>query len=253
MPSQGAAHRPARDDAEVIREFVDLSAHAELALRQGGADYVRQSRAEYEAIRGFLGTPRRILELGCGLGRMSVVLHRHFGDERIHFVLADADEVTHADNVSGWDPGRDFYNDLAATKAFCSANGLTNFSLFDLHRGSLDEIGRVDLLCSFLSVGFHFPIEESLHRFWPCLAPDATLIFGVRRDRYGLADFGDHFEKVHLVQGFASDYARQTRKQHFLVLERPRPGPPPPARRKHAIARAFAARDFWKRHAGRRR
>ena len=91
---------------------------------------------------------------------MSVFANWKLNDDQVHFILADANEVTNKNNISGWNPGRDFYNDMQSTKAFCGENGLKNITLFDINKDDVNDIGKVDLLFSFLAVGFHFPIEE---------------------------------------------------------------------------------------------
>ncbi|MFT7620549.1 MAG: SAM-dependent methyltransferase [Planctomycetota bacterium] len=230
-------------------KFCDMEDFEGLAERQVGHDYNKQCEVEYNAIKGYLGEPKRTLELGCGLGRMSVYLNWKFDNPETHFTLADANEVTHESNISGWNPGRDFYNNLDTTKAFCNKNGLKNLSLFDIHADDVKDIGKIDLLYSFLAVGFHFPIEESLAKFWPCLSPDSTLIFGVRQKRYSIVEFADYFEESYLVQSHISDYPKQTRKQHFLILKGPRDCGPPSTevRRRGIIANWQFERRFWQR------
>jgi hypothetical protein len=209
-------------------EFTGLGNFGNFPARQVGTDYNRQSETEYEAIKGFIGNPTHVMDLGCGLGRMSIFVNRKLTRPGVHFVLADASEVTHKDNISGWNPGRDFYNDLQATEIFCNENGLTNITLFDVNKDDVSNIGKIDLLFSFLAIGFHFPIEESLQKFWSCLHADSTLIFGVRQKRYSVRDFADYFNECYLVESTVHDFQKQTRKQHFLVLKHPRSTNPPP-------------------------
>lgn len=230
-------------------KFCDMGKFSGFAGRQVGHDYNKQCEVEFNAIKGFIGTPSRILELGCGLGRMSVYMNWKLGDPNAHFILADANEITHESNISGWNPGRDFYNNMQTTKDFCNENGLDNLSLFDINRDNPSDIGKVDLVYSFLAVGFHFPIEESLPKFWSCLTPNSTLIFGVRQKRYSVVEFADYFEESYLVQSFVNDYPRQTRKQNFLILKGPRDCGPPPVtvRRRGLIANWQFERRFWRR------
>jgi len=211
-------------------DFVSLENHWDFARRQvcrEHSDFKRQCEVEYAAVNGFIGQPARILDLGCGLGRMSIYLNWQLDNPPVHFVLADANEVTNEENISGWDPGRDFYNKMENTQTFCNDNGLQNLSLFDINRDAVSDIGQVDLLFSFLAVGFHFPLEESLRKYWSCLKSDSTLIFGIRHHRYAIADFSEYFEECYVIESLFCDFQKQTSKQHFLVLKGPRSSEPP--------------------------
>jgi len=147
--------------------------------------YRAQSQAEFDAIRPYIDAPKRILELGCGLGRMSVFLNHHLTCNP-HFILADADALPpDPDNVKvGWDPGEVYYNDLGMTAEFARAHGLTDFETFDIRTRQYAELEPVDLIMSFLSVGFHYPIEHCIDQLMQIIKPNGIMLFGVRKGAY---------------------------------------------------------------------
>ena len=77
-----------------------------------------------------------------------------------------ADTSAHARNgpKAGWNPGDDFYNDLAWTAEFVRDHGVTRFETFDILRDAWSRLRDIDLVLSFLAVGFHFPVENVMPR-----------------------------------------------------------------------------------------
>lgn len=188
--------------------------------------YRRQSEWEFDAVGPHLPRPRRVLDLGCGLGRSTVYLNACLRDPDVEYVLADTSASTDRTPIAGWNPGEDFYNDLEWTEEFVRLNGVGRFRTFDLRRDDWSSLGKVDLVMSFLAVGFHFPIEGVLDRLLQVATPDSTMVFGVRIGRYGPWSFRDRFHEVRLVRGRPGHPSAA--KERFLVLRRPRataPGP----------------------------
>ena len=122
--------------------------------------YTKMSISEYNAISKHIENPKKILELGCGLGRMSIFLNSMLKNNA-HYILADVSELSQ--NIKyGWDPKESYYNDLDLTSLFAKKHGLENFETFNLLSQNLNKFENIDLVMSFLSVGFHYPISEYL-------------------------------------------------------------------------------------------
>jgi SAM-dependent methyltransferase len=183
--------------------------------------YLRQCEWEFDAIAAVLPRhPRRVLDLGCGLGRASVYLSACLPEEPIHFVLADTSAHTGDGPKAGWNPGEDFYNDLTWTAEFVRDHGVTRFETFDILRDDWARLRDIDLVLSLLAVGFHFPIENVMPRLLAATTADCTMIFGARAGRYSRWSFRDHFDDVRVLRG-SPGYPSYT-KEHFLVLRRRR-------------------------------
>lgn len=177
--------------------------------------YTTLSESEYQVIKDYLTPyPKKILELGCGLGRMSIFLNKkHPSDSK--YYLADASIVTTIDPKKdryGWDPGT-WYNDLELTKQFCENNDLVNFEVIDLAVPSLTSLRDIDFVFSVLSVGFHYPIEQYLDELKLIMKPDGLLIFGVRKGMY------DNSPILEKFKWFEFRETKDESKEKFLILK----------------------------------
>lgn len=129
--------------------------------------------------------PKNVLELGAGLGRVSVYLRYVYGWDDTHFWLLDGDsgerQIAHVQKEVS---GEHFYNSIIAAREFCIANGLREPYLHMLNAEDndwLDHIPEIDLVCSFKAMGFHWPLGHHLELIYPKLAPGALLTFEIRR------------------------------------------------------------------------
>ncbi len=181
--------------------------------RKDAANYTVMCESEWAVIQEYIGSPSRVLELGCGLGRMSVYINQMIGG-RTHYILADSNGRPKGIKF-GWDPPRAFYNDLGATAEFCELNGLENFEIFDLAHRDIIELLPVDMVMSFLAVGFHFPIEDYIDKLIQITKTGGTMIFGIRKGAYTDQAFAKYFEKVVLIP----QDQRIVTKEDMLILK----------------------------------
>lgn len=186
-------------------------------------DYLKLTRLEFETAQPHIGNPKRVLDLGCGLGRSSVYMNYRLGDPSIHYVLADSTQVPASMTAvrTGWNPGAVFYNDMCRTAAFARAHGLTNFSTIDIRESPVSELAPVDLVMSFLSVGFHYPIEDALPDLIRILNPGGVMIFGVRHGIYSNASFRGAFKYVTLIQDTIAEGMGGRSREDLLILRGP--------------------------------
>lgn len=150
------------------------------------------SAMEHVLYGPYVGSPKNVLDLGCGLGRVSVYLHWQLQKPTIEFILADTTEVTPNP------PGPDCRSNLARTADFVQANGIVNYRLFDVFRDKWSTLPQVDLVISMRSVGFHYLIEKSLPQILPLCHPETTLVFGCRPGKYRRDSFADLFQTCRL-------------------------------------------------------
>jgi hypothetical protein len=175
--------------------------------------YLKMSSSEFQIMKPYLNSPKKILELGCGLGRFSIFLNSQLEDSP-HFTLADFSKIS-KDIKYGWNPKESVYNDLNLTKEFCIDNGLQNLSLLDLEKESLEDLEDIDLVISVLSVGFHYPIESYMSTLLNITSDDATMIFGVRSGIYDISDFKESFSNIELAKNPLVDT-----KEDLLILRK---------------------------------
>ena len=174
--------------------------------------YNKMSLSEYSAIAKHLNNPKNILELGCGLGRMSIFLNAHL-KKPAHFILADVSE-TSSKIKYGWNPKESYYNDLELTAKFSELHGLKNFETFNLLERDVSELKNIDLVMSFLSVGFHYPIDQYFKKLLKVTSDDAVMIFGIRRGAVDVSKYKRFFHEVYIEKNSVPS------KEDLLILKR---------------------------------
>ena len=162
-------------------------------------EYQKYSGLEYEIIKPYFGNPNKILEIGCGIGRMSIYINSQL-DYEPKFILLDGTGHQPRYGYSEININK-FYNNMKMTGEFCRLNGLTNFMLFDINKHKLSELSEVDMVTSFLAVGVHFPIEHYLDELMNITTDDCVFIFGIRTNSvYDVHTFENYFKDIIIVQ-----------------------------------------------------
>ena len=157
----------------------------------------RHSHAEFKAVKRFLSKPpQRILDLGCGLGRVATYFSKCYSSPPTQYYLADSNGAT---PTWGWDAPTGFYNDLKLTEEYVQQQGLKQYEIVDLSTNKLETLKDIDLVVSFLAVGFHYPIETYMPILQNIISKHAVLAFGVRRNKYNLHSFSKLFPYSHMT------------------------------------------------------
>lgn len=132
-----------------------------------------------EVVEDFLTAlnPRHCLELGAGLGRMSLYFYKRFNWQNTRFYLQDGDTGDKQYGGIRHSQEDEYYNAFDATDCFCKANGLANFAAIQDVQNLPDKI---DFLYSFASIGFHWHINLYLDKILAHLNPHARLLFEIR-------------------------------------------------------------------------
>ncbi|MBI3300257.1 MAG: hypothetical protein HYZ75_18990 [Elusimicrobia bacterium] len=162
-----------------------------LRRRSIKAGFVRSIVEDFETLKPFLPTrARAILDIGCGVAGIDVLLHRHYAVDSggPQFYLVDKSEVA-AKIYYGLEPKAAFYNSLDAAQQLLAANGVPPWkvrALWSRDDGLIDVAsGAVDLVVSLLSWGHHYPVETYLDAVWAALATGGALILDVRNGTGG--------------------------------------------------------------------
>lgn len=177
---------------------------------------------EIKGIEGHIKdlNPKTALDVGSGIGRVSVFFLKYFNWTRTLFILADGDSGDK--QLSGMRAGEsDFYNSLNATELFCKSNGMENFKTFNLEKYQWSKLNhRPDLVYSFLAFGFHWPINSFLEDIHPILENNCLLIFGLRGGAKAKGWVNQQIEnidgsKYQIIESYS---ASEKKRGNFIVL-----------------------------------
>ncbi len=149
-------------------------------LSQNGSSW-----AEYDALAPLLETiaePRKVLEIGPGMGRSVVFLRKKMGWSKAEFHLYEADGDARKYPLNAPRSSDSFCGDLASLELVLAHNGVTGCSLFDAHALGyrLDRLpGPYDLVYSFYGVGFHWSLADFWSEIRTLLTEQSIAIFTV--------------------------------------------------------------------------
>ena len=129
--------------------------------------------------------PKNVLEIGAGLGRISVFINRKYQWGSTNFFLLDGNSGD--TQIAGLheNVGKDFYNSLDATKEFCIKNGIDSSRLKIINAETKIDLNdlQFDLCYSFKAMGFHWPINWHLNKLYAHILPESYLFFEIRDTR----------------------------------------------------------------------
>jgi SAM-dependent methyltransferase len=181
-----------------------MNLHISKTIKDIGT-YDEVSLCQYEVIQPYLYGKTKILDLGCGLGRMSAFVNKMLKNDNIHYILADGNwdikTCYSTTNVppSGWNPSSGFYNKLDLTDNFVKVNGLKNYEIFDLKNDEWSKIKEIDFVFSFFAVGFHYPIEQYIDNLLAYTTKDCVFVFGTREKKYSINPFPTVLTEIYSV------------------------------------------------------
>lgn len=160
------------DDAPMRAEVARLGAG--VARRAAGVIH-----AEYRALAPVLAAraPKRVADIGCGYAFFDLFLARDLGSDLLLIDL-ESNERRHF----GFQDEGAAYSSLSVARRLLTDNGIADGRIATLNpRDRAPETaGPVDLAVSFLSCGFHYPVDLYLPFLREALAPGGAAIFDLR-------------------------------------------------------------------------
>lgn len=166
------------------------------------ANYLEDMRQEYEGFKDYL--PEKvtsILDIGCGVAGINIFLQRHYGHD-IDFYLLDKTGVEDEVYYLFSDRGA-FYNSLDIARDVLTTNGIANENIHLLEATDTNDInihGKIDLIISLISWGFHYPVSTYLEQAYDKLAESGRLIIDVRKDTDGLEGIREKFGNISVIE-----------------------------------------------------
>ncbi len=173
-----------------------------LRRKQIKATFNKDIRREFAMIETVLPAEcRRVLDVGCGVGGIDVLLHRHYAACDPKFYLLDKTSVE--DTVFyGFERAGADYNSLEVTAEVLTANGIPRENLFLLQARDdwrIDINESLDFVISLISWGFHYPVDTYLDRVHELLDEGGSLILDVRVHTDGESKIRKRFRDVQVI------------------------------------------------------
>ncbi|WP_138933157.1 SAM-dependent methyltransferase [Roseovarius arcticus] len=162
-----------RGNVEPISAVID-DLGIKIAQRAAGVIH-----AEYLAIEGLLKElkPRRIADIGCGYGFFDLFAAMSLKTE---IVLIDLEQNEH--RHFGFKDQGAAYSSLKVARQLLVANNVpaADIECVNPRETSPETINPVDLVVSFISCGFHYPVDSYLPTIDKALKPGGAAIFDLR-------------------------------------------------------------------------
>jgi len=161
--------------------------------------------SEYEALQPLLSRiekPRKILEIGPGLGRSVVFFSKTCGWQASDIHLFDGDGSGTKYKQRYYDAGKNslqdsFCGNLRLLRSLLDYNQVSNYTIFDAAQTRITSLpGPYDLLYSFYSIGFHWSLELFLDDLLPLMSDKTVAIFTVKKDFRGFPRLKDFYCRV---------------------------------------------------------
>jgi hypothetical protein len=163
------------------------------------------SLVEYDALSPLFSKrdkPRKILEIGPGLGRSAVVFGKKGvwdADAAVHLYDTDGAQTKykqkHYDAPPKWPDVSSFCGNLQLLDTVLKYNAATNCTVFDAAKNDLKTLpGPYDLIYGFYSIGFHWSLEHYLDDLEP-LMDEKTLV---------VCTLNKHFEPFARLSGYST-------------------------------------------------
>ncbi len=183
--------RDQRRPGRVVAAWTEGDSAPALALvAQMGDTLIRRAAAiiwlEFQEILPTLQNlaPKSASDIGCGYALFDYFLWREFGCE---LTLIDLEQSE--DRHFGYKERGAAYSNLATARRFLLSNGVEEGAI-RLRNPATDDLFRdppVDLAVSFISCGFHYPVDTYLDYFDRQVAPAGGVIvdFRARKAREG--------------------------------------------------------------------
>jgi hypothetical protein len=137
---------------------------------------------EYQPVREYLRrrglTPRHVVDIGCGAAISEALLRQDFD---LKATLVDIEETPQQYHL--WNDTGAGYASLAEAKAFLCKNGFKAGEVTTVNpRKAPGAMAKVsgDLVTSYISCGFHYPITDYVDLMLKTVADGGTVILDLR-------------------------------------------------------------------------
>ena len=156
-------------------------------------------KSEIDTFKDFLPrTCNNIMDIGCGLGIINILLNNFYND-KTSFYLLDKNRIDKKIKY-GFSSNYESYNDLNETKRILLENNISEGSLFLFDvENDIQIDGKIDLVISLKSMGYHYPFETYLQLLRKCCNENTIFIFDIIKDASDKNLFKKYFENIDTI------------------------------------------------------
>jgi SAM-dependent methyltransferase len=125
-------------------------------------DYIKEKTQSFKSISGYLGSaPESILDIGCGFAFES---QQFYQQSKSNVWLLDGDfsnSPSRSDRLVRYGPAETmkFYNPIEKLKEYFDQHTDLKYRFVDATKIDIPEDTKFDLICSYLSCGYHYPVD----------------------------------------------------------------------------------------------
>lgn len=151
----------------------------------------------FDVIANIKISVKKILDIGCGIAGWECFL-----DQGKEIYLIDKTEVDEK-IYYGYKEKTAFYNSMDIAKKNLIANGIKEENIFIQEATPKNEIlfdEKFDLVVSFISCGFHYPVETYLDQIYEKLNKGGALIIDIRRHTLGFNKLDEKFSSFNVIK-----------------------------------------------------
>lgn len=150
--------------------------------------YSAELQATYEGIKAYLPADGNILDIGCGMAGIDILLDRHYGGEA-KITLLDKQGKADTINAGFHQSAETFahYHDFGLALEMLEANGVFGAKTIDVSIGFLPK-RSFSVVISLLSWGFHYPIST----YAPPVKKGGIIVADIRRGTDGIKQLSEY-------------------------------------------------------------
>jgi SAM-dependent methyltransferase len=147
--------------------------------------YIETKKRVFELVDNYLGrAPRRILDIGCGFAKVSELFQKKYGSE-LYLLESDIGNSP-GKRIGKWGSVESFqwYLPITRLQQAWDEQGMT-YTLVDGANLQVPEQVKFDVVYSWLSCGFHYPVTTYKKFIQDHVTEDAVIIMDFRGNLTG--------------------------------------------------------------------
>jgi SAM-dependent methyltransferase len=176
--------------------------------------YIQHTNQVLEMLIPFLPyTCTSILDIGCGIGGIDLLLYQFYTNELWEPDLYLLDSYEESEHVSyGYHNRFSVYNDLMITKKFLMGNGILEHRIHLIAANDdymINSSDQVEMVISLGSWGYHYPLQLYLNEVLRLLVPGGVVITTLRGNTNGAQTLENHFCDVRIIKSHLKEGGKQ--------------------------------------------